>query len=322
MPSAPLTNRYERALIDANRVDFAHLQRLVYDLLDDPETAKAVIEKYRYILVDEYQDTNYIQEQLLLKLAGANRNLCVVGDEDQSLYRFRGATVRNILEFPLRFPDCAIVKLTINYRSHRAIVDYYDRWMTSTDWSNPNGLSFRYDKTIQANQKGKHPDYPSVISIWGSGRRDEASRFADLVKFLKQSDVVVDYNQVALLLHSVREEHSRPYIDALKVNGIPAFCPRARGFFEVPEIRYLVACYAVLFGWHGDGRGQVSGAAASLADYVDSAIVQLGQRFGTPHPLAKMLQEWIAQIATLRKGETLDVRPADYFLPFTRAGAV
>ena len=305
--------RYERALIDANRVDFAHLQRLVYDLLDDPETAKAVIEKYRYILVDEYQDTNYIQEQLLLKLAGANRNLCVVGDEDQSLYRFRGATVRNILEFPLRFPDCAIVKLTINYRSHRAIVDYYDRWMTSTDWSNPNGLSFRYDKTIQANQKGKHPDYPSVISIWGSGRRDEASRFADLVKFLKQSDVVVDYNQVALLLHSVREEHSRPYIDALKVNGIPAFCPRARGFFEVPEIRYLVACYAVLFGWHGDGRGQVSGAAASLADYVDSAIVQLGQRFGTPHPLAKMLQEWIAQIATLRKGETLDVRPADYF---------
>ena len=56
----------------------------------------------RYVLVDEYQDTNHIQEQLLLKLAGTGGNLCVVGDEDQSLYRFRGATVRNILEFPRR----------------------------------------------------------------------------------------------------------------------------------------------------------------------------------------------------------------------------
>ena len=305
--------RYERALLEANRVDFAHLQRLVYALLDDPETANAIIGDHRYVLVDEYQDTNYIQEQLLLKLAGASRNLCVVGDEDQSLYRFRGATVRNILEFPQRLTDCAIVKLTTNYRSHCAVVERYDRWMASADWSNPNGVSFRYDKTIEADRKGKHPDYPSVISIWGNDRRDEAGRFADFVEFLKRSDVIADYNQVALLLHSVREEHSGPYLAALKARGIPAFCPRARGFFEISEIRYLVACYAVLFGWHGDDRGPVGGAAVSLADYVDGAIIQLGQRFGTPHPLAETLQQWIRQIAALREGETLDLRPADYF---------
>ena len=305
--------RYERALIEANRVDFAHLQRFVYDLLDDPETTNAVIGDHRYLLVDEYQDTNYIQEQLLLKLAGASRNLCVVGDEDQSLYRFRGSTVRNIIEFPQRLTDCAIVKLTTNYRSHYAVVERYDRWMASADWSNPNGVSFRYDKTIEADQKGKHPDYPSVISIWGKDRRDEAARFADFVEFLRQSDVIEDYNQVALLLHSVREEHSGPYLAALKARGIPAFCPRARGFFEISEIRYLVACYAVLFGWHGDGRGQVGGAAANLADYVDSAIIQLGQRFGTPRPLAETLQRWVGQIAALRDGQTLDLRPADYF---------
>ena len=246
--------RYEQALFDANRVDFAHLQRFVYELLVDPETANAVIGDHRYVLVDEYQDTNYIQEQLLLKLAGANRNLCVVGDEDQSLYRFRGATVRNILEFPQRLPDCMIAKLMTNYRSHRAIVDRYDRWMASADWSNPHGVSFRYEKTIEADLEVEHPDYPSVISIWGNNRRDEANRFADLVEFLKERDVIADYNQVALLLHSVREEHSGPYLDALKAKGIPAFCPRARGFFEIPEIRYLVACYSVLFGWHGEGR--------------------------------------------------------------------
>ena len=304
---------YERALLDANRVDFAHLQRFVYDLLDDPETAAAVTHDLRYVLVDEYQDTNTIQEQLLLKLTEGTRNLCVVGDEDQSLYRFRGATVRNILEFPQRVSGCTTVKLTTNYRSHRAIVERYDRWMASADWSNPQGVPFRYDKTIEADAAQAHPDYPSVISIWGRDRRDEAGRFADLVGFLKANDVIADYGQVALLLHSVREDHSGLYLEALEAKGIPAFCPRARAFFEIPEVCDLVACYAVLFGWHGDGRGQVAGAVAHLADYVDEAVVQLGRRFGAPHPLAAALQRWTGEIAALQEDEALDLRPADYF---------
>lgn len=305
--------RYERALLSANRTDFAHLQRLVYDLLADPATADAVTRDLRYVLVDEYQDTNYIQEQLLLKLTEKSRDLCVVGDEDQSLYRFRGATVRNILEFPQRMPGCQTLKLTTNYRSHRAIVERYDRWMASVDWSNPRGPSFRYDKTIEADAAGSHPDYQSVIAIWGKDQRDEAARFADLVDFLKKNEVIADYSQVALLQHSVRENHSGPYLAALEAKGIPAFCPRARAWFEIPVVRDLVACFAVLFGWHGDGRGQVGGAVAELAAYVDDAIVQLGRRFGTPHPLADALQSWTEEIAALQEGEALDLRPADYF---------
>jgi len=305
--------RYQHALLDSNRTDFAHLQRLVYGLLGDPGTADAVTRDIRYVLVDEYQDTNYIQEQLLLKLTEKSRNLCVVGDEDQSLYRFRGATVRNILEFPQRMPGCAIVKLTTNYRSHRAIVERYDRWMASTDWSNPRGPSFRYDKIIEADAAATHPDYPSVIAIWGRDKRDEAARFADLVEFLKRNEVIADYGQVALLLHSVRDDHSGPYLTALDARGIPAFCPRARAYFEIPEVRDLVGCFAVLFGWHGDGRGQVGGAVAELATYVDDAIVQLGRRFAAPHPLAAALQRWTGEIAALQEGEALDLRPADYF---------
>ena len=305
--------RYERALLDANRTDFAHLQRLVYGLLGDSGTADAVTRDLRYVLVDEYQDTNYIQEQLLLKLTKTSCNLCVVGDEDQSLYRFRGATVRNILEFPQRVSTCPTVKLTTNYRSHRAIVERYDRWMASADWSNRQGARFRYDKTIEADATGTHPDYPSVIAIWGRDRRDEATWFADLVEFLKKNDVIADYSQVALLLHSVREDHSGPYLAALETNGIPAFCPRARAYFEIPEIRDLVACFAVLFGWHGNGRGQVGGAVAELATYVNDAIVQLGRRFGAPHPLAVALQQWTSEIAALQEGDALDLRPADYF---------
>jgi DNA helicase-2/ATP-dependent DNA helicase PcrA len=304
--------RYEHALREANRTDFAHLQRLVFDLLRDPETADAVTRDLRYILVDEYQDTNFIQEQLLLKLTEKSRNLCVVGDEDQSLYRFRGATVRNILEFPQRVSGCRVLKLTTNYRSHRAIVERYDRWMASADWSNPHGAAFRFDKTIQADAGATHPAYPSAIAIWGRDQRDEAARFGDFVVFLKSNGVVADYSQVALLLHSVREDHSGPYRDALAAKGIPAFCPRARTYFDNTEVRDLVACFAVVFGWHGEGRGQAAGAVADLAAYVDGAIVELARRFAAPHPLAAALQRWTQEIARLSEGEALDLRPADY----------
>lgn len=303
---------YENALVEANRIDFAHLQRTVLDFLQDGATAEAVTRQLTYVLVDEYQDTNYVQERLLLKLTETTGNLCVVGDEDQSLYRFRGATVRNILEFPQRMPGCTVVKLTTNYRSHRAIVERYDRWMASADWSNRGGAPFRYDKTIEANEAATHPDYPAVFAIWGRDHRDEATRFADLVEVLKKNAIIADYSQVALLLHSVRNDHSGPYLAALEARGIPAFCPRARAYFEVDVIRDLVGCLAVLFGWHGTGRGQVAGAVAELAAYVDGAIVELGRRFGAPHPLAAALRDWTDEIARLQEGESLDLRPADY----------
>ena len=117
--------------------------------------------------------------------------------------------------------------------------------------------------------------------------------------------MISDYGQIALLLHSVREEHSGPYLAVLEANGIPAFCPRARA--------YLVACFALLFGWYSNGRGRVAGAVSDLANYVDDAIVQLGRRFGSPHPLAEALQRWTGDITRLQEGEALDLRPADYF---------
>ncbi len=304
---------YEEALFANNRTDFAHLQSIVHGLLTVPTTRKTITKDIKYILVDEYQDTNYVQEQLLLKLAEDTSNLCVVGDEDQSLYRFRGATVRNILEFPMRFPKCPIVRLVTNYRSHRSIVDRYDRWMASADWSNPRGIPFRFEKRIEAQKGDVHPKYPAVISIWGKDVRDEAERFADLVAFLKKNEVIEDYSQVALLLHSVREDHSGNYLAALEARGIPAFCPRARAYFDNEEIILMTACFAIIFGWHGAGRGDVAGAIAELAEYVDKGIVSLGRGYSSPHPLSLSLQKWFSEINGLRTGQTLDLRPSDYF---------
>jgi DNA helicase-2/ATP-dependent DNA helicase PcrA len=208
---------------------------------------------------------------------------------------------------------CKTIRLTTNYRSHRDIIERYDRWMASADWTNPAGTSFRFDKTIEPDPNGKFNPYPAVLSIWGQNARDEATRFADLVSYLKSNNVIEDYSQVALLLHSVREDHSGPFLEALDALGIPAFCPRARAYFDNDAIRDLIACFAVLFGWHGAGRGEVAGAVADLATYVDESIVQLGRRFSAPHPLSNALRRWTSEIAALKEGESLDLRPADYF---------
>ncbi len=304
---------YETALYANNRLDFAHLQSIVHGLLKDEQQRTTLTSDIHYLLVDEYQDTNTVQEQLLLKLSANSGNLCVVGDEDQSLYRFRGATVRNILEFPNRFQSCPVVRLATNYRSHRSIIGRYDTWMASIDWTNPRGTPFRFDKTIEADPDGDHTNYPAVISIWGRDARDEAERFADLAMFLKANHVVEDYSQIALLLHSVREDHSHFYISALEARGIPVFCPRARTYFENHEIRLMVGCFALLFGWHGDGRGQVKGVVATLARYVDQGLVDLARGFAPPHPLALRLRRWIDEIAAIEPGQSLDMRPADYF---------
>lgn len=311
---AEVHTAYEAALVDENRVDFAHIQRFFLDLLDDEGAGPAVRSSVRYVMVDEYQDTNFIQERLLDRLSEATGNLCVVGDEDQSLYRWRGATVRNILEFPTTHPGATVVKLTTNYRSHEAIVRAYDGFMKSADWSNPaGGPSFRFDKTIEPDAATTFPGYPAVFSIWGATKRDEASRFADLVDFLTDHSVIEDYSQAALLLHSVRTDHSGPYLDALDRAGIPYFCPRARAYFDNEEVQAMLACLAVILGWYGDGRGTIQGRALmELVQLIDKAVADVGRQYRDPHPLAKRLQVLVAEVESLDEEGALDRRPADY----------
>ena len=218
--------RYERLLLDENAADFPHLQAWADLLLDDDDVADAIAGGIRYLMCDEYQDTSHVQERIVRRLSAAHGNLCVVGDEDQSLYRFRGAVVRNILGFAKRFHDCRVVELTINYRSHPDIVSAYDGWMGSADWSNPDpaGAPFRHAKTIVPHDPYGYDDYPAVIAVEGQGPDDEGRQLAQLLQFLKGRRVIAGYHQVALLLHTVQEDVSGPYLDALNDAGIPARC--------------------------------------------------------------------------------------------------
>ena len=215
---------YRELLLDRNLVDFAHLQVWADEVLDYDRIANRLADGVRHLMCDEYQDSSYVQERILMRLARNNGNICAVGDEDQSLYRFRGASVENILRFPERFDGCHTVELTENYRSHRDIVGAYDRWMATGDWSNPGpgGRPFRYDKVITPHHPQRHDAYPAVIAVDGHGPSDEGRQLVDLLQFLKQHKVIRSYDQVALLLHSVREEVAGPYLDQLDDARIPA----------------------------------------------------------------------------------------------------
>ncbi|GAV31784.1 superfamily I DNA and RNA helicases [Coriobacteriaceae bacterium EMTCatB1] len=307
-------DRYGQLLLERNRVDFSHQQKVAWQLMQEPLVREQVAGRIRYVMVDEYQDTNYVQEQLMLDLSSLAGNLCVVGDEDQALYRFRGATVRNILEFAKRFPECPVVKLQTNYRSHRDIIAAYDRWMASAQWQDRSGQRYRYDKTIAPPKGEKFAHYPAVFQIWGTSARDEAERFADLVVFLKDNEVIEDYNQVALLMYSVQKKYSSPFIEALKRRGIPAFCPRARTYFENEEVRLMVACLATVLGFYEDGQGEGGGRnAESMRAYVDECLVELAAAVQGSPGLQRRLQEFSAQVEALRDRDSLDVRLADVF---------
>lgn len=219
---------YQKLLNDNNLMDFSSIQVETYRLLTEhSEILEELQRKITHLMVDEYQDTNYIQEQLVFLLAGKKKNICVVGDDDQGLYRFRGATIRNILEFPQKFNagECKVVSLVVNYRSNTDIVDFYNTWMATTEgakfkfqWG-----AFRYNKKIVAHTQVKLSS-PSVVKL--SGVDDEDEWHENILKFihrLKDSGKLTDYNQIAFLFSSVKHPKVKALADFLEKNQINVY---------------------------------------------------------------------------------------------------
>ena len=118
-----LRSEYAKYKLDKNYLDYDDLLVFLRILLDNEEIRQRLSRKYRYVMVDEYQDTNKLQGDIAQLLADAHRNIMVVGDDAQSIYGFRGAFHENIMRFPERFPECTLIKLEENYRSSQAILD-------------------------------------------------------------------------------------------------------------------------------------------------------------------------------------------------------
>lgn len=247
-----ILKEYRDVLTEGNLMDFSSIQIEAYHLLqDNVEILEELRSKVTHIMVDEYQDTNFIQEQLVFLLAGDRKNICVVGDDDQGLYRFRGATIRNILEFPQKFAEgeCRVIPLVINYRSNSDIVDFYNEWMATTDgakfkfrWGN-----FRYDKRIEPHEKTTLHS-PAVVKLAGVDDTDEwHEKILQFINNLKASGKLTDYNQIAFLFNSVKHPRVTALARFLEENHINVYSPRSDMFFQRDEIRLALGCLMLMF---------------------------------------------------------------------------
>lgn len=222
---------YQERLRKCNAVDFGDLLLLTADLFTRfPDVLKRYRERWQWILVDEYQDTNPVQYRLVKLLAGERRNLCVVGDDDQSIYRWRGADIRNILDFEKDFPGVKVVKLEQNYRSTRTIITAAGRVVEKNRgrkakvlWTdNPPGEKIIYRRLSDEREEARY--------VCREMER-HARRGGDI------TDVAVFYRTNA---------QSRVIEDALVADGIPYHMVGAVRFYERMEIKDVLAYLKVL----------------------------------------------------------------------------
>ena len=237
---AKLTKRYDELFSKRNVMDFSMIQTMTFNLLkSEPSVLERIQSSIRYIMVDEYQDTNCIQEKLMFLLAEKHGNICVVGDDDQGMYRFRGATIRNILEFPEKFPEnkCEKIYLDRNFRSQPDIIRFYSDFMENPpfEWE-----SFRFGKHITASRQDCH-DKPAVFRC---GSKEEILR---LLKQMKSDGRITDYNQVAFLFRSVKGSEALELMEYLEENGIPVYSPRSELFFMRSEVKQLIGLLILCF---------------------------------------------------------------------------
>lgn len=311
---AEVAKAYNEMLTEKNWLDFAHIQLEAYQLLAwHPNVLSEVHDQIKYVMVDEYQDTNYIQEQLTLLLSKKSHNVCVVGDDDQGLYRFRGATIRNILEFSDKFGDgdCVRIALTDNYRSDPGIVAFYNEWMERTagsrfrfDWE-----GYRFKKTINATRKGVD-DAPAVVKI-GDDEDDWCDTVCDFVLQLKKRGAIDDYNQVAFLFKSVKHRNARELAERFEERGVSVYSPRSDVFFERGEVKLVIGVLLLLFPRYVQRleTGDFKYADETSTRYYVSCILKANELLKDEDNAA--LRKWIAATG---RAHTAMAKNTDYAL--------
>lgn len=222
---------YEAELHRNNAVDFGGLITGVIQLFRNyPEVLQKYQQKFRYVLVDEYQDTNRAQFELIQKLSELHRNVCVVGDEDQSIYSWRGADIRNILDFESVFPEAKLVKLEQNYRSSKKIIDAASEVISKN--------VARKGKTMWTdNDEGEE-----IRIVECRDDKAEAEYVAQRIKTLAQEgislkDVAVFYRNNA---------HSRTIEDALRKEKFPYRVVAGIKFYDRKEVKDMISYMRVV----------------------------------------------------------------------------
>ena len=234
---AKMYKEYEDYLVQNNLVDFDDLLALTYKILDEnPKLCEEISNRYQYIMIDEYQDTNDLQYKLLVKLCQTHENICVVGDDDQSIYGWRGANIRNILDFSENFPNAKVVKLEKNYRSTKQILHAANELIEYNRG--------RMGKVLEST-KG---DGKEIELIEANDEAQEAGIIASRVKKLLKNganpkEIAILY-RINALSRSVEEGLNKEGISYKMVGGVK--------FYERAEIKDLISYLRLIANPHDD----------------------------------------------------------------------
>src|SRR5262245_63475654 len=227
--------KYHARMVQHDKIDFGDQIVLTLRLLRSrPHVLNAYQRRFKYILVDEFQDTNYAQFELVKLLAARHGNVACVADDDQAIYRFRGAAISNVLGFLERYPEARQVVLTDNYRSHQAILDAAYRLIV---YNNPDRLEVRSSISKQLTAAHEPAGPPPQHLLY-----ETATQEADAVASTIRDQVAAGrwtYDDVAILVRSNGDADQ--FLRSLNLRGIPWTFSGNAGLYGRPEIRLLIA---------------------------------------------------------------------------------
>ncbi len=239
---------YEELKVKENIMDFSDLTSNTLMLFRQRPNVLAIYQnQFKYMLVDEFQDTNFAQNELAKLLAGKKQNITVVGDDDQAIYRWRGAAVSNMIQFRQFYKNAKIVTLTKNYRSTKQVLEKSYRLIQN---NNPDRLEVKenVNKKLTSERKVKGTD---AVFLFANRVEDEAEKVVEKIKELtishKLSPIRYDYKDIAILLRA--NDHAQPFVRALERHGIPFQFLGPGRLFHREEIKDLIAYLKVLYNY-------------------------------------------------------------------------
>lgn len=222
--------RYNQTLKENNGMDFSDILTNTYKLLENGEVLEKLQEKFKYIMVDEYQDTNNIQYKIINKIAAKYRNICVVGDENQSIYGFRGADIRNILDFEKDYPDAVVIKLEENYRSTKIILDAANEVIKNNKTSKDKKL---WTKKVSGDK--------IILKPCSDGRDEVNFVIEEIVEMRKDGR---RYNDFTILYRT--NAQSRLFEEGFLRYNIPYKVFGGMQFYQRAEIKDILAYLSVI----------------------------------------------------------------------------
>ncbi len=234
---------YNKLLREEGYIDYGDQINLVLELMKKPSCAKKIRDKFKYALIDEFQDTNYVQSKLIFEIFGKNGNVMVVGDDDQSIYKFRGAAISNILNFREQYEKVKTVILSDNFRSTQNILDASYKLIQN---NNPNRLEAKYN--ISKKLKSHLPNKEDPKLILCETESQEAEVVAE--EIIKKNKNGLNFGDIAILFRANR--HAEEFIRTLKKHSIPFIFSGAEGLYQKLEVKMLVSLISALYNPEDD----------------------------------------------------------------------